>query len=87
MNRAILVSVKDSLNIAIDGATVRLEKIGFDETKTTNSLPCPTPGQVFWNGLPVVSYTLTVSKTGYQTSVSSIDMSPSWQNQTITLSP
>ncbi|MEK9181928.1 MAG: prepilin-type N-terminal cleavage/methylation domain-containing protein [Patescibacteria group bacterium] len=87
VNRAILVSVKDSLNIAIDGATVRLEKIGFDETKTTNSLPCPTPGQVFWNGLPVGAYTLTVSKTGYQTSVSSIDMSPSWQNQTITLSP
>ena len=87
VNRALLVSVKDSLDVAIDGATVRLEKSGFDETKTTNSLPCPTPGQVFWNGLASGTYTLTVSKAGYQTSVSSVDMSPSWQNQNITLVP
>lgn len=88
VNRALLVSVKTSQNIAIDGATVRLKKTGFDQTKTTNSIPaCPTPGQVFWNGLGSGAYTLTVSKTGYQNSVTSIDMSSSWQNRIITLTP
>jgi prepilin-type N-terminal cleavage/methylation domain-containing protein len=87
-NKALLVSVKTSTNVAIDGATVRLEKTGFDQTKNTNSVPtCPTPGQVFWNGLGSGTYTLTVSKTGYQDSVTSVDMSPNWQNKTITLTP
>lgn len=87
VNRALLVSVKDSSNTAIDGASVRLQKGVFDETKTTNSGSCPTPGQVFWNGLASGTYTLTVSKAGYQNSVSSVDVSPSWQNQNITLTP
>jgi len=87
VDKALLVSVKDSANVTIDGATVRLQKSGFDETKTTNSDACATPGQAFWNGLASGTYTLTISKTGYQTSISSVDMSPSWQNQIITLVP
>ena len=87
LNRALLVSVKDSTNGAIDGATVRLQKSGFDQTKTTSSGSCVTPGQVFWNGLASGAYTLTISKTGYQTSPASVDMSPSWQNKTIILTP
>ncbi|MFA6077195.1 MAG: prepilin-type N-terminal cleavage/methylation domain-containing protein [Candidatus Paceibacterota bacterium] len=88
VNRALLVSVKDSSDVAIDGASVRLESGGFDETKTTNSVAlCPTPGQVFWNGLPSDTYTLTVSKAGYQDSVTSIDVSIPWQNQNIILMP
>src|SRR3989344_3955645 len=79
-DRALLVSVKDSGGVAIDGATVRLQKSGFDETKITNSNPtCATPGQVFWNGLSGGTYTLTISKIGYQTSISSVDMAPAWQ--------
>ncbi len=88
VNRALLVSVKDSNNVAIDGATVRLQNGGFDETKTTNSGVCATPGQVFWNGLASGTYTLTVSKAGYQIYTdNSLSVSASWQNQTITLTP
>lgn len=87
VNRALLVSVKNSTGTAIDGATVRLQKSGFDQTKTTNSGACATPGQVFWNGLASGTYTMTITKAGYQTSVTSVDMTPNWQNQTITLNP
>lgn len=88
VTRALLVSVKDSSNTAIDGATVRLQKTGFDQTKTTNSGSCASPGQVFWNGLTSSTYTLTVSKTGYQTYTNNtLDVSVAWQNQTITLTP
>ncbi len=88
INNALLVSVEDSSGNAIDGASVQLQKSDFDETKTTNSLPCATPGQVFWNGLANDTYTLTVSKTGYQVSVNnSVNMSPAWQNQKVILEP
>ncbi|MBU0998929.1 prepilin-type N-terminal cleavage/methylation domain-containing protein [Patescibacteria group bacterium] len=86
INRALLVSVKTSDGVAIDGATVHLQKSGFNQTKTTNSGSCATPGQVFWNGLGSGTYTLTVSKVGYQNNVSSFSMS-SWQNKIITLMP
>ena len=88
VNRALLVTVKTSAGVAIDGATVRLQKSGFDQTKTTNSGLCSTPGQVFWNGLTNNTYTLTVSKAGYQTYTnSSFSVSSTWQNQNITLTP
>jgi prepilin-type N-terminal cleavage/methylation domain-containing protein len=88
VNGAILVSVKDSSNVAIDGATVRLQKSGFDQTKTTNSGSCATPGQVFWNGLASGTYTLTVSKAGYTTYTNNaLNISLNWLNQTITLNP
>lgn len=88
VNRALLVSVKDSLGNPIDGATVRLQKSGFDQTKNTNSGTCATPGQAFWNGLASATYTLTVSKTGYTTYTNNaLNISSSWQNQTITLTP
>ncbi len=88
INRALLVSVKDSLGTPIDGATVQLQKSGFDQTKNTNSGTCATPGQAFWNGLTSGTYTLTVSKTGYTTYTNnSLDVSSSWQNQIITLTP
>jgi len=87
VNLAMLVSVKDSTNNAIDGATVRLQKTGFDQTKTTNSEACATPGEVFWNGLTSGTYTMTISKTGYQTSITSVPVSANWQNKIITLTP
>ncbi len=86
--KALLVSVKDQNNSAIDEATVNLVKGIFDETKTTNSGACTTPGEVFWNGLAGGTYTLTVSKTGYQTSITNnLSISSSWQNQNIILTP
>ncbi|HCX25568.1 TPA: hypothetical protein DHT69_01815, partial [Candidatus Collierbacteria bacterium] len=84
---ALLVSVKDSADLPINGATVQLEKGEFNEIKSTNSSPCQTPGQTFWNNLASGSYTLTVSKIGYQTSVSTIDVLNNWQNQNIILTP
>jgi prepilin-type N-terminal cleavage/methylation domain-containing protein len=88
-NRALLVSVKTSTGVAIDGATVRLKKSGFDQTKTTTSVGCSGPGQVFWNGLGTGNYTLTVSKTGYQTSTSTVTVSssPTWQQKNVPLTP
>lgn len=87
-DNALLVSVKDALGTAIDGASVRLEKGGFDETKTTNSGSCANPGQVFWNGLSGGNYTITISKTGYQSYINpSLNISSTWQNQNIILNP
>jgi hypothetical protein len=88
VNRALLVSVKTSAGVAIDGATVRLQKSGFDQTQTTNSGSCATPGQVFWNGLASGTYTLIVTKTGYQTNtISNYSVSAAWQNLNVTLTP
>ncbi len=88
LNRALLVSVKTSAGVTIDGATVRLQKSGFDQTQTTNSGSCATPGQVFWNGLTNGTYTLTVTKTGYQTNtIASYSVSSTWQNLNVTLTP
>jgi prepilin-type N-terminal cleavage/methylation domain-containing protein len=88
-DKALLVSVKDSNGDLIDGASVRLERGAFDDTKTTSSSGgCPTPGQAFWNNLVSGTYTLTVSKAGYTTYTNnSLDISPNWQNLNVTLSP
>lgn len=88
VNMALLVTVKDSANNPINGATVRLQKSPFDQTKTTNSGSCATPGEVFWNGLASGTYTLTVSKAGYTTSVNNaLSISTAWKNQTVILGP
>ncbi|MFA5095581.1 MAG: carboxypeptidase regulatory-like domain-containing protein [Candidatus Paceibacterota bacterium] len=90
LNRALLVSVRDSSGTAIDGASVHLQKSDFDQTKITSTDLCETPGQVFWNGLETGNYTLTVTKTGYQASINSIDItssSPGWQQKNIVLVP
>ncbi|GEM_PF-434254 len=58
-----------------------------DDISIEFSSDCTPGGQAYFSGLLSGTYTLTVSKTGYQTSVNSINMSPSWQNKTITLTP
>lgn len=83
---ALLVSVQDANGTPLDNATVELENLPFTETKTTNSGTCPTPGQVFWNGLLGGNYTLRISKAGYQTDISNFPLA-SWQNKIITLTP
>jgi len=88
VNMALLVSVRDASNNPIDGATVTLTKTGFNQNKTTNSGTCATPGQVFWNGLASGTYTLTVSKIGYQTNTNSaLSISTAWKSQIVTLTP
>jgi len=85
--RALLVSVIDISGATIDGANVRLQRTGFDETKSTGALgACVTPGQVFWNGLASGTYTLTVSRAGYQNNVSVFSLAP-WENKVIILTP
>ncbi|MBP6060380.1 MAG: prepilin-type N-terminal cleavage/methylation domain-containing protein [Candidatus Pacebacteria bacterium] len=88
VSQALLVNVETSAGVAIDGATVQLQKTGFDETKTTNSGTCPTPGQVFWNGISSGTYTVNVSAPGYQdNTVANYSISSPWQNLSITLMP
>ncbi len=89
VNRAILITVKDSAGNPINGADVRLQKSGFDQTKTTSATgACPTPGQAFWNGLASGTYTVRVTKSGYQTyNSSSFSMNNGWQQMSITLNP
>ncbi len=87
INKALLVSVKDQNNLAVDGATVNLVKGIFNETKTTNSDTCATPGEAFWNGLGGGTYTLVVSSPKYKISVTNIKISSSWQVENIILTP
>lgn len=88
IEKALLVSVVDSLGNKIDDASVRLQRGILDETKITNTGVCPTSGQVFWNGLASGTYSLTVSKAGFETyENNSLNISSSWQHQTITLEP
>ena len=85
IDKALLISVKDINDNPIDGSLVQLQKGNFDENKITNSGLCPTPGQVFWNGLANGTYNLTISKEGYQTTMSSVNINLSWQNKEIIL--
>jgi prepilin-type N-terminal cleavage/methylation domain-containing protein len=48
---------------------------------------CVPFGQVFFDGLSAGSYTLTVSKVGYQEVVQDITISPDWQSLEINLIP
>ncbi len=87
VDKALLVSVMDANGVAIDGASVQLTSTTFDQTKTTNSGTCETPGQVFWNGLPNENFTMTVTKAGYQTSITGPFSVSAWENQNIILTP
>jgi len=83
--RALLVTVEDaSTGLAVNGATVQLTKSGFNQTLTTGSGTCVTPGQVFWNGLASGTYTLKVTAAGHTTYTNNaLNVSAAWQNQTI----
>jgi hypothetical protein len=48
---------------------------------------CTPPGQVIFNNLSSGCYSLEVSKTGYSTYNSNVNISPDWQEETVTLSP
>ena len=83
---AILLSIKDAAGNPIDGATVEITKTGFNETKTTNSGSCPTPGQIFWNGLSSGTYNISIIKDGYQTYADTFN-SNIWKELDVTLTP
>jgi hypothetical protein len=48
---------------------------------------CTPPGQVLFQGLPSGTYTLSVSKTGYSTYSSSVNISSAWKEQAVILGP
>jgi len=48
---------------------------------------CVPPGQVFFSGLLLGSYTVNISKTGYQPYTNTVDTSLLWQEFEITLTP
>jgi len=51
------------------------------------SSECVPSGQVIFSGLSFGTYSLTVSKTGYQTFNQSVNVSQPWQESQVTLSP
>ena len=65
-----LVGVKDGSGNIVAGADARLYKNGYNETKTTSAC-----GQAFFTPLSADSYTIEISKAGYATTQSSVDIS------------
>ncbi len=66
---SLLVFTKDDAGNVLPGVSSRLYKSGYDETLTTSSC-----GQVFFTPLVNQNYILEVSKTGYETSSSTVDV-------------
>jgi hypothetical protein len=58
------------------------------EVSFTFSSLCVAPGQVMFSGLVSTDYSLTITKTGYQTStIDILNISSPWKHQEITLMP
>lgn len=57
------------------------------ELAFTFASSCVPSGQVLFSGLTSGTYTLTVSKSGYQTFSDTVDISQPWQEKEIILSP
>lgn len=81
---SLLILVLDSIDgMPEDNSQVRLYNVGlsYDETKST-----PIHGQVFFEGLTVGTYTLEVTKAGFQFFQANVDVS--WYtSDTVTLTP
>ena len=58
-----------------------------NDVSFTYTSGCIPPGQVLFQGLSAGSYTLTVSESGYTTSVTAITIGAGWQSKTILLAP
>ena len=57
------------------------------EVAFTFSSLCVPSGQVIFTGLTSGDYTLTVLKSGYQTSINTVNISTSWQQNEVILNP
>lgn len=73
--RAYLSTENDSFTPTLQDVT-----IGF-------SSECVLSGQAYFNGLSSDTYTITVTRTGYQTDISTINISDTWQRAAIQLIP
>ncbi len=59
----------------------------ISDVAITYTSACSAPGQVLFNGLSAGTYTLTVSKPGYQTYTSTITVGSTWQREEVLLNP
>lgn len=73
---------KAFLSTAVATATPTLADVSVSFTSA-----CLPPGQVFFDSLSTGSYTLTVSRSGYQTKIVPVTISAGAQSATVTLSP
>ena len=71
-SNSVLISVRDSANVAIPGATVTLSRPGYSSTVQTSAC-----GGAYFGGITAAStYTVTVSKSGYTTDTTpNVDLS------------
>ena len=67
---SLLIDVRSNAGTLLEGASVELTKSGYDETDTSSSC-----GQAFFGGLAADTYTATVTKSGYQPSVTNLSVS------------
>ena len=56
-----------------------------NDVSFTYTSGCIPPGQVIFQGIPAGTSTLTISKSAYTTSISSVGIKSGWQSQTIPL--
>jgi len=68
-DNTLLVGVKDGSGDAVAGASARLYGNGYDETKATSDC-----GQAFFSPLSAGTYTVEISKTGYDTAAFPVDV-------------
>ena len=59
----------------------------ISDVSFTYTSACIPPGQVLFQGLSTGTYTLTISKSGYTTSTTSVSVASGWQEKAINLGP
>ena len=69
-NHSLLIDVRSSVGMLIEGASVRLTGSGYDTIKTTSSC-----GQTFFGSLATGSFTAQITKNGYQDYTTNVDVS------------
>lgn len=57
----------------------------ISDVNITFASGCVPPGQAFFTKLSSATYTLTITLSGYETSTTSVNMSPNWNSQDINL--
>lgn len=60
---------------------------GIDAVSFSFTSGCAIPGQAYFNGLGNGTYTVEISRSGYQQSSTTKDVAASWQRHTVTLLP
>ena len=86
---SLLVIVKDATTgLPLSDVQAHLTGNGYNTTLTTVSATgCQPGGQVFFTGLSRVNYNISLSKAGYQTLGAALDVSQSWQQTEMVMSP